>query len=84
MSLCREKAEEVEKAHLPFLGHSQSLLPLDKNAGSTNKPHWSPENCSVFVNAENAGPERPNTFRHKNTRLSQGPVSSALKLQALL
>lgn len=51
-TLHSEKWERKKnKLTYPSLDILKDLLPLEENTGSTNKLHWSLENCSSFVKA---------------------------------
>ena len=85
-SLCWEKwGEKNNKLTYPSLDILKDLLPLEENTGSTNKLHWSLENCSSFVKAQRTqalrGPTNSGKMPNPKQAISQRPISSALILK---
>lgn len=74
--------EKNNKLTYPSLDILKDLLPLDENTGSTNKLHWSLENCSSFVKAQRTqalrGQTNSGTMPNPNQAVSQGPITFTL------
>lgn len=74
--------EKNNKLTYPSLDILKDLLPLEENTGSTNKLHWSLENCSSFVKAQRTqalrGPTNSGKMPNPKQAISQRPISSAL------